>query len=58
MSHSILEKAIKVITYLQEQSLHNTVDGPIYIPKEYIDVLENLLVDYNELLLKIKEKEK
>ena len=52
--NNITEKAIKVITYLQKQSLHNTVEGPIYIPKEYIATLEDLLISHQKQAVLIK----
>lgn len=52
--NNITEKAIKVITYLKEQDIHNTVDGPIYIPKEYITTLENLLIAHQHQTTIIK----
>lgn len=49
--NNITEKAIKVITYLKDQHEkgkifygHDTFT--IYIPKEYITTLENLLIEH------------
>lgn len=50
----VTAKALGVITYLQEQYIHNTVDGPIYIPKEYITTLEDLLIAYQSQAVLIK----
>lgn len=52
--NNITEKAIKVITYLKEQDIHNTVEGPIYIPKEYIATLEDLLISHQKQAVLIK----
>lgn len=54
MSNTTFAKAIEVITYLQEQDIHNTVDGPIYIPKEYIATLEDLLISHHRQAILIK----
>jgi oligoribonuclease (3'-5' exoribonuclease) len=54
MSNTTFAKAIEVITYLQEQAIHNTVDGPIYIPKEYIATLEDLLISHHRQAILIK----
>ena len=54
MSNTTFTKAIEVITYLQEQDIHNTVDGPIYIPKEYIATLEDLLISHHSQAILIK----
>jgi|LSQX01.1.fsa_nt_gb hypothetical protein len=54
MSNTTFAKAIEVITYLQEQDIHNTVDGPIYIPKEYITTLEDLLISHQSQAVLIK----